>query len=238
MIDILLDYIYPRNIKCIVCKCPIHKDNTYSLCKMCFEKINFIQDGCDKCSKPLTLFYKQKLCPMCIDKDYFFDRAFSCTEYDENIHKIIYSLKYGGKTFLAYPIAQVMKDKIDYENISFDYITYVPLHRKREKVRGFNQSFLIANNLGKFLNKEVISTVQRNKETRYLSKLTKKQRELELKDSFTITKEKNKIISKDILIIDDIFTTGSTTNEMSKVLKENGAGKIYVLAFATGRNIY
>ncbi|OPJ56058.1 ComF family protein [Alkalithermobacter paradoxus] len=238
MLDIFLDYIYPRNIKCIVCKCPIDKGNSYSLCKDCFREIKFITNSCYRCGKVLTDFYKEDLCPVCSDKEYNFDRGFCCTVYDDNIHKIIYSFKYGGNTFLSYPIAQIMKDKIHYEGIYFDYIVPVPLHKNRKNKRGFNQAFLISKNLGKFMDKEVLDIVIRNKDTRFLSKLSKFEREIELKDSFTISKEKYKIVSKDILLIDDIFTTGTTSSEIAKILKNNGANKVYALSFASGRNIY
>lgn len=238
MLNDLLEYIYPRNIKCIICKCPIHKENTYSLCKDCFGKINFIKNGCIKCGKPLTDFYKSEYCPNCNEEKYNFERALSCVEYDDNINKLIYSFKYGRKTYLTYPIAKIMKDKLKYEYIEFDYITFVPLHKKREKQRGFNQSYLISKNLGKFINVEVLDLLCRQKNTKYLSKLSKKDRKLELKDVFTIKGEMNKIVQKNILLIDDIFTSGSTSDEIARTLKRAGASKIYVLSFATGKNIY
>ncbi len=236
--NVLLDYIYPRNIKCMICKGPIPKTNIYSLCKDCFKEIHFIQKGCKKCGKPLTLFYKERYCPNCIEKKYYFERSFSCVEYNEKIHKIIYGFKYGGKTYLAYHIAKIMEDKINYEGIDFDYIIPVPLHKNRQKKRGFNQTVLISRNLGKFIGKEVVDILKREKDTPFLSKLSKKEREFMLKDVFTISKDEHKIKGKNILLIDDIFTTGSTTNEIAKILIEAGGDKVYILSFTTGKNIY
>ncbi|SHK01695.1 ComF family protein [Tepidibacter formicigenes] len=238
MIDTLLDYIYPRNIKCIICKNPIPKTNPYSLCKSCFNEINFIKNGCIKCGKPLTLFYKEEICFNCKKEDYFFERALSCVEYNDNIHRLMYSFKYGRKTYLAYPIAKVMMDKLKYEYIDFDYIIPVPIHKKRQRKRGFNQSLLIATNLGKITSKEVLDILYRKKYTRFLSNLSKKDRKNELKDVFTIKENEHKIIKKNILLVDDIFTTGSTVDEISKILIKHGSGKIYVLTFTTGKNIY
>ncbi|SHH19984.1 ComF family protein [Tepidibacter thalassicus] len=238
MISTLLDYIYPRNIKCIICKNPIPKTNPYSLCKNCFNEIHFIKKGCIKCGKPLTLFYKDEFCINCKKEDYFFERALSCVEYDDNIHKLIYSFKYGRKTYLAYPIASIMKDKLEYESIDFDYIIPVPLHKKRQIKRGFNQSQLISEILGKFTNKQMLDILYRNKHTKFLSNLTKKDRKNELKGVFTIKGNQHKIIKKNILLVDDIFTTGSTVDEISKILLACGVKKIYVITFATGKNIY
>lgn len=238
MLNDILEYIYPKNIKCIICKSPISKENSYSLCKDCFNKVNFIKNACIKCGKPLTNFYKKEYCPKCDENKYNFERALSCVEYDDNIHKIIYNFKYGRKTYLSYYIAQIMKDKLQYESIDFDYIAYVPLHKKRERKRGFNQAYLIAKNLSQFTNKPTLDIIERNRNTRYLSKLSRNARKNELKDVFTIKEEITTIEEKNILLVDDIFTSGSTTDEISKLLIKSGVNKVYVLCFATGRNIY
>ncbi|WFD10046.1 ComF family protein [Tepidibacter hydrothermalis] len=238
MISDFIDYIYPRNIKCILCKNPISKNNSYSLCKDCFNKLNFINNGCLNCGKPLTDFYKNDICSNCETNEYVFTRALSCVEYDDNIHKLIYSLKYGAKTYLAYNIAEIMNDKLEYEGVKFDYIIPVPLHKNRLRKRGYNQSLLICKQLSKINKKEVLDIVIRNKNTQFLSKLTKKERIKKLQNVFTLATNDNKIYKKDLLIVDDIFTTGTTVNEISKKLLNSGANKIYAITFATGKNIY
>lgn len=238
MISDFIDYIYPRNIKCILCKNPISKNNSYSLCKDCFNKLKFIKKGCSKCGKPLTDFYKKDICLKCQTNKYFFTRALSCVEYDDNIHKLIYSFKYGLKTYLSYNIAEIMNDKLKYESIDFDYIIPVPLHKKRLKKRGYNQALLIANQLSRISKKEVLDIVVRNENTPFLSQLPREERLKKLKNIFTLTKNHNKIYKKDLLIVDDIFTTGTTVNEISKKLLNSEANKIYVISFATGKNIY
>ena len=238
MISDFIDYIYPRNIKCILCKNPISKNNSYSLCKDCFDKLKFINNGCLICGKPLTDFYKSDICSNCETKESVFTRALSCIEYDDNIHKLIYSFKYGSKTYLAYNIAEIMNDKLLCEGINFDYIIPVPLHKKRLRKRGYNQSLLICKQLSKINKKEVLDIVVRNKNTQFLSKLTKKERIRKLQNVFTLSTNDNKIYKKNLLIVDDIFTTGTTVNEISKKLLDSGANKIYAITFATGRNIY
>ncbi|WP_242967901.1 ComF family protein [Tepidibacter mesophilus] len=131
-----------------------------------------------------------------------------------------------------------MNDKLQYENINVDYIIPVPLHKKRLRKRGYNQSLLIANQLSKINKKEVLDIVVRSKNTDFLSKLSKKERIKKLQNVFTLSKNENRIYKKDLLIVDDIFTTGTTTNEISKNLLNSGASKIYVITFATGKNIY
>jgi competence protein ComFC len=135
-------------------------------------------------------------------------------------------------------IVEIMLDKLSIENINFDYILYVPLHKKRERKRGFNQSKIIANQLGKELGIEVLDILERSKNTRRLFELDEKERQQELKNVFKISKDIENYTNKNILLIDDIFTTGSTVNEISKLLKLNGINEVYIFTFLTKVNSY
>lgn len=135
-------------------------------------------------------------------------------------------------------IVEIMLDKLSIENINFDYILYVPLHKKRERKRGFNQSKIIANQLGKELGIEVLDILERSKNTRRLFELDEKERKQELKNVFKISKDIENYTNKNILLIDDIFTTGSTVNEISKLLKLNGINEVYIFTFLTKVNSY
>ena len=135
-------------------------------------------------------------------------------------------------------IVEIMLDKLSIENINFDYILYVPLHKKRERKRGFNQSKIIANQLGKELGVEVLDILERSKNTRRLFELDEKERKKELKNVFKISKDIENYTNKNILLIDDIFTTGSTVNEISKLLKLNGINEVYIFTFLTKVNSY
>ena len=135
-------------------------------------------------------------------------------------------------------IVEIMIDRLSIENINFDYILYVPLHKKRERKRGFNQSKIIANQLGKELGIEVLDILERSKNTRRLFELDEKERKKELKNVFKISKDIENYTNKNILLIDDIFTTGSTVNEISKLLKLNGINEVYIFTFLTKVNSY
>ena len=135
-------------------------------------------------------------------------------------------------------MVEIMIDKLSIENINFDYILYVPLHKKRERKRGFNQSKIIANQLGKELGVEVLDILERSKNTRRLFELDEKERQQELKNVFKISKDIKNYTNKNIILIDDIFTTGSTVNEISKLLKLNGINEVYIFTFLTKVNSY
>ena len=198
---------------------------------ICFSNINFILDGCIKCGKPIINYSLEEQsidgCSYCLNKSFYFDKVISCVEYTEISKKIVFGLKYNNKTYLSKYIATIMKEKLDLENIKFDYILFVPLHKKRLRQRGFNQAEKIAMDLSKIVD---IPTVDN---TKRLYKLGKEERINELKNAFVIKENIIDLKNKNVLLVDDIFTTGSTVNEISKILKINGVNKVFVSTFLT-----
>lgn len=239
-ISILLEFIYPDNISCILCDKPINKSNTYSMCKDCFNEMNFIIDGCVKCGKPIINHSLEKQdisgCSYCFNKSFYFDKAISCIEYTEISKKIIFKFKYKNSTYISKYVAKIMKEKLELENIKFEYILYVPLHKKRQRKRGFNQSQKIAKDLSKLLEIPVLDKIQRITHTKKLFRLSKVDRYKELKNTFIIKDKEQELKNKNILLVDDILTTGSTVNEISKILKLNGVNKVFVITLLTGNN--
>lgn len=237
VIMILINYIYPRNIACIICDNPIKLTNSYSLCKNCFKELNFILDGCNKCGKPIINrnLERESLieCNYCYNKTFYFDKVISCIEYDNISKKLILDFKYKNKTYLCRYIAYLMKERFLLENIKIDYILFVPLHKKRLSKRGFNQAEKIAKRLGELLDIPVLDCISRVKNTKRLYRLDKKDREKELKNGFKVKENINLIKNKDVILIDDIFTTGSTANEISKVLKINSINSICIFTLLT-----
>ncbi len=234
-----LNFIYPRNIHCILCNEPIDRNQQYSLCEKCKAKLTFIGNKtCSVCGKPLDEIYLNDRCIDCIDDNHYFTKAISCVEYDENSKKIIYDLKYHKKRYLSYHISEIMTDIfIERFKESIDIIIPVPLHKKKERKRTFNQAYLIAKYLGKSLEIPVDKkSLIRIKKTETQNKLSRRERKENLKDAFQITSYCN-IKDKNILIIDDVYTTGATVDEISRVLIDNEVNNIYIMTFATGRNM-
>ena len=124
-----------------------------------------------------------------------------------------------------------------FERYNIDYIIPVPLHIKRESERGYNQAGYIAKEVAKEFNKEYYPNILRRvKNTKAQSGLARGDRQSNIKDAFKV-EWKECIEGKNILIVDDVITTGGTVRECSKVLKENGAKKVFVLALATGKKV-
>lgn len=302
-LSLIMDFFFPQNITCLICQKPIDPNNTYSLCKDCFEEMTFIKEECHKCGKPIInrinfdksddeednladeeikeiednciiltgnneskdavnlkidddeeyvlekfeeyregygKVEEKKIeytrCKFCENKNFYFDRAISCIEYCDKSKVLVLSLKYYGNTYMSRYIGQVMRDKLEFEQLSADYIIPVPLHKKRMRIRGFNQAEKIASYLSECTNIPIIDCVKRNRNTKRLYALNKFQREKELKNAFEVKEDSEEIIGKRIILVDDIFTTGTTVNEISKKLKIYGVDEIIVLTFLT-RNI-
>ena len=241
--DILLDFIYPKNISCIICDNPIKLTNSYSICKDCFKELHFLKDACLKCGKPLVnhnLEYENiKDCPSCKRRTFYFDRAISCIEYNKTSKKMILDFKYRNKTYFCKYVAQIMSEKMELENLTADYLLCVPLHKKRLRKRGFNQAQKIAEDLSEITGIPTLNCIFRKRNTRRLYNLNKKEREQEVKNSFVIKDNDNLLKNKNVILIDDIFTTASTTNEISKELRLVPVNKITVLTLLTrGYDMY
>ncbi|MFZ5968982.1 MAG: ComF family protein [Bacillota bacterium] len=234
----LLDFVYPRNIFCMLCGEAIQKTEEYSLCDECRGEIGFIHGkACSQCGKPLELLYLPDQCHDCIRSSYHFDRGLSCVLYDENMKKLIYRFKYGGDRYLSYSLAQIMTDQLKKAGwTDIDGIIPVPLHRKKEKIRGFNQAKLLAQYISKFTGIPVYHKVlKRVKETQSQSALSRDERKDNLKNAFQLI-EPAAIYNKRILLIDDIYTTGSTLNSCSKELRKGKPKEILVSTLAIGKN--
>ena len=235
--DILLDFIYPKNISCIICDNPIKLTNSYSICKDCFKELHFLKDACLKCGKPLVnhnLEYENiKDCPSCKRRTFYFDRAISCIEYNKTSKKMILDFKYRNKTYFCKYVAQIMSEKMELENLTADYLLCVPLHKKRLRKRGFNQAQKIAEDLSEITGIPTLNCIFRKRNTRRLYNLNKKEREQEVKNSFVIKDNDNLLKNKNVILIDDIFTTAATTNEISKELRLVPVNKITVLTLLT-----
>lgn len=163
-----------------------------------------------------------------------FENHYYIFKYDNLIRKLIIDYKFNEKPYLYRSFLEFLnnyqKEYIQFK--IYDIIIPVPISKKRKKERGYNQSLLIARKISSKekikLGDKVISKVKNNNTQ---SKLNKEERAENVKNVYKITSNKE-IINKNILLIDDIYTTGATLNECSRMLKQAGAKKIDVLTIA------
>lgn len=186
---------------------------------------------CNECEKIVNLEAINKIDSY--NKNY--NRHLYIFKYEGIIREKIIDYKFNNKVYLYRTFTEaVLKNE---ENIKFieqyDFLIPVPIHKERKKVRGYNQSELIArilaDEIGKI--KLQVDILKKNKNIVAQSTLDKKQRSENIKGVYKVI-NKQKIIDRKILLLDDIYTTGSTANECSKVLKEARCKEVGIITIA------
>ena len=235
----LVELVYPSNIYCISCNAPIFKGDTYSLCQNCREEMLWINEKlCTTCGKSLQRGYEENECFDCKSIEHLFSKGYSCVTYGSKEKEILYNLKYNKKGYLSFKLSEIMGDRLSVENLEFDLILPVPMNKTKKNKRGYNQAELLCKGISRICHIPYCKDVLiREKETEVMNKLGRNARRENMKDAFGIATGKSKVLtSKKILLVDDIFTTGSTADECAKTLIENGAANVHVITFASGLN--
>ena len=168
-------------------------------------------------------------------KDYYFEKHIYLFTYKDEIRNLILDYKFNDKSYLYELFSKIItkNEKICGILKKYDIIIPVPIHKKRKQKRGYNQSELITRQISKKIPSlaHESTAIQKTKHNIEQSSLSKEQRKQNVKDVYKII-NKEKIENKNIVLFDDIYTTGNTVNEISKILKQNGANKILVLTIA------
>ena len=230
----VLDSLFPRDIKCIFCGDELTRESENSTCNKCLKSLPFIKRKCQRCGGEMHLGLGN-ICKNCKLNNHNFVQARSVFNYDEGVTKVIHMLKYRGKLYLAKPMSKFMAQELAIWDVSPDMITAVPLHKNREKERGYNQSRLLAENIAKYVKLPYVEIVDKIVDNPSQTQLGYEKRRENVKGVYKLKPNiRRKIKGKKILIVDDIFTTGATVDELSKVLLDGGASEIFVLTFAQG----
>ncbi len=199
-------------------------------CPNCREMVDERYQLCAACEKKILRvdFYDRKLVPL--------DKILRVTKYRDGSRDLLRKLKFDNNLNVLPPLKKILDDISERKEISqllsgVDFAVPVPLHQGRFKERGFNQTEKIFGDWLAKKNLPLRNFLIRTQPTPRLYKLGKAEREKILSGIFAPT-EKINLRGKNILIVDDIFTTGTTCRECAKVLKSLGAEKIFVMAFA------
>lgn len=232
--DFVLDLLFP--IECLGCG----KEGEW-LCQKCFNKINFKQSQyCLHCKKENEF---GRFCFNCRPL-YGLDGVLIAGDYDNRlIAKLIKNFKYNfiqdlskaiGKFLILF--LQNLNSESGFTEVVLtgsNLVIPVPLHNKRRRWRGFNQAELIAREVSGYFNLELsVDKLIRMKYKKPQVKLSEAERKSNVIGCFGWRGEG--LAGRDIVLIDDIVTTGATLNECAKVLKQNGAGKVWGLVVAKG----
>lgn len=216
--------------------------------KEALEFIFPIKNICFFCQEE-ELLLENFLCRQCfgnlhiVNKEVFLEsgsieRCFYTTVYDKYMKDIIKKFKFQDKSYLYRPLGALLASTMVEKDITgqVDLISFVPSHRRKEAIRGYNQAELLAKYISKEIDKEVYNGLVKIKHTKDQHFLNEEDRRLNLKTAFKI-KRKEEIEDKRVLLIDDILTSGATMEECANELKKNGAKAVIALALTSGRKI-
>lgn len=224
-VDRLLYLIYPKT--CIFCNSILNYGDTECLCSECVEKYKPISGNkCELCGRAIAV---NNICGNCRSKKHYYDKCYCVYEYKDNVKSFIYAMKFSDIRQNCFYAAKQMKLYADSNNIQkCDYVVPVPMFSVNRIIRGYNQAELIARSFSRLTHGRYKRALYKCKITKPQHKLKGKERLINLKDVFKVS---GNIKDKTILLIDDVFTTGSTVNECSRVLKKAGAKEVYVFCF-------
>ena len=230
MLRKILDIFYPRC--CPVCQ-KILKDQRRMICPECEKKLRPIgHPRCYKCGKPIE---EGEYCKDCQKHTHIFDQGRGIFVYDGIMRRSVTRYKYYGCREYGDFYAKAMYRNA-WKNLNQwkpDLIVPVPIHKSKERLRGFNQAAYLAERLSCYTGIPVdTNLVQKVVKTKSQKKLNAMQRRKNLEKAFLVTKN---IRGKDILVIDDVYTTGSTIDAMAGCLRKRGAKNIYFLTVCIGR---
>lgn len=228
-----VDILFPR--RCPVCD-GIVMPKGRLICPECFKKLSFVKNPvCKKCGKEV-LSDRLEFCLDCSRRKRTFEYGRALVNYDESARKSMAKIKYKNKReymdFYGEAIC-VRYEKI-IRRMEAEALVPVPVHPARKRARGFNQAELLAQKIGSGLNIPVVSDMLvRNKKTAPQKSLDPAGRLKNLEEAFSAGKIPRGV--ERVILVDDIYTTGSTIEACTRALKKAGIKKVYFLAICIGR---
>ncbi len=227
----LPDILYPR--RCPVCH-GILKDQRTFLCPECeggFHPV--LENYCLKCGKPVKP--EEEYCKTCLGTKRSFDRGRGIFLYDNKMRKSLILYKYYGRREYAeyYGRAMCRYGGMEIRRWKPDVIVPVPLHRRKLRMRGFNQSGYLARQIEEELHIPVAEEILKKvRDTKSQKKLDAAGRKRNLRSAF---RAEEKLTGLTVLVVDDVFTTGSTVDAAASCLKAAGAEKVFFITLCVGQ---
>ncbi len=228
--EALLNIVFPR--RCPVCGDIVTPDGG-RICGGCVGILKYAEEPCClKCGVPLK-DDADGYCPGCSGRERFFDRGRAAFIYDDVLSLSIYGFKYHGRQeYAAFYADEIIKRLGRFiEAVSPEALVPIPLHKSRYRKRGYNQAELIAERLSRRLGIPCEpGLLIREKNTKPQKDLGEKERQNNLKKAFKIGR--NDVSLSTVMLIDDIYTTGSTMDSAAACLKENGVKGVFFIVLS------
>ncbi len=220
---ILLDLIFPP--RCVTCRRPGDW-----FCAECQAQVHRIFPPlCQRCGRPLT----EPNCPHCRHMPLHLDGLRAVGFFENPLREAIHRFKYQSRPELGVTLARLLDEYLAENCLPVDGIVPVPLHRDRERARGFNQSLILASELAARKGMPLwYNVIERKKPTRPQVDLNLQSRIENMRDAFDVVGD---VRNRRILLVDDVCTTGATLDACGLALKQAGAQSVWGLALARGR---
>lgn len=221
----LKESFFHRSFTCDACGIETFDNN---LCPACLEKTVFNNKiFCPICGRKT---FRREICIECKSNPPLFEGAVSPFVYEGTIVTLIHKFK-NGEPYLKEYFADMIVGKFN-ELSPFDYITFVPMTKKAERKRGYNQAKLLAESISERVNIPVVDVVKKVKETPAQKTLSIRERAKNLENCF---KQQNglPLLDKNVLLVDDVLTTGATAEAISLKLFKTGATRVFLATIAS-----
>lgn len=245
MADGLMSVLFPS--PCRICEAPLTRFALAPVCEACVGAIRpFAGPRCAACGERLVSAHAASerdgagLCLMCLQKEPAFTRASAYGSYDGGLRDLVHLLKYErvrpAAGLLGRMLAEVVADIAEAFGHEPPVVMAVPLHASKMRQRGFNQSELIARAMLRLKPaaldvKLTVGALTRHRATESQTGLTPAQRRENVKGAFKVSR-RDQVEGRDILLVDDVYTTGTTVSECARVLRRAGATRVFVATAA------
>ncbi|MEW6145710.1 MAG: ComF family protein [Thermodesulfobacteriota bacterium] len=247
----MLDLIFP-NI-CSTCDIPVADKNP--VCVSCFSEVKFISDfsSCGRCGTPFGFFSADHfdadvtapspggpghLCGRCLRGSFSFESARSVVLYEGKIRDMIHEFKYEGRLGLEGFLSSLLLDNFPFPKGGFDLVVPVPMHMSKLRNREYNQSAFLAHNLARRRGIECdLLTFKKIRDTRpQIEFRNEEDRRRNVRGAFSVTSH-GAFKDKSILLVDDVFTTGSTSDECAREILKSGASGVSVFTLSRAKGL-
>ena len=230
----ILDAIYPPHCA----QCQAETPSGVHLCTGCAGQAPKIEAPyCRQCSQPFEgEITGEFVCHQCQGRQLHFDCAVARFRSRGVVREFMHRFKYNHQLYLRYPLADWLMEAVEDERISgqpFDAFVPVPLHPVRFRERQFNQAQELARLLAKRTGKPVLSALKRTRYTTTQTKLDREERMENLRNAFRV-RHPSTVNHRHLVLVDDVFTTGSTVDECARALRLAGAASVRVVTVARG----
>ncbi len=234
--EYLTEALFPSDGRCAICSRLLLFERA-PFCYSCISTVPYIRGrSCGKCGK--LIGGGVNLCHDCTYVHHEYQQGSALFSYTKIGRRIIQEIKFEGNRRLAHWVGQEMGRSLLQTQWAggIHLILPVPLHEHRQRERGFNQSLLLARGMVEILELPMEDhLLRRIKDTPHQTDLTRQERERNTKGAFRVMDPEG-VVGKNILLVDDVYTTGATINACAKTLKAAGAKEIYFSVAAIGKD--